>query len=96
MAALAVLAGRLVVRSQRGQTHASGKGLLVGTRVTVRDVAPRPAGGSQGRAFCDGTWWRVRGAGALAEGQTVQVADMDGLTLVVEPVPAPPVSPNEE
>jgi membrane-bound serine protease (ClpP class) len=96
MIALAVLAGRVALRSQRGRTRASGKGLLIGTQVTVHEVYPAPGGGSRGRAFTDGTWWQVHSDDELSDGQRVQVNDMTGVTLVVRPLDQPPIPQHEE
>lgn len=84
LAVLAIVAGRLVVRSQRRPTRQSGTGLLTGRVVTVDEVADSATG--QGRAFVDGAWWWLRSTGApLHDGQQVEIVDVDGLTLVVEP-----------
>ena len=87
MAVLAIIAGRLVVRSHRRPTVASGVGVLVGHAVTVQDVeSTSESHGKRGRAFIDGTWWNVRTSGpSLTEGGGATVEAVDGLTLVVSP-----------
>jgi membrane-bound serine protease (ClpP class) len=81
MAILAVIAGRVVVRSRRKPTTSSGRGLLTGQVVAVRDAED-----GRGRAFLDGAWWNVRSTGQpLRDGTQARVVDLDGLTLVVEP-----------
>jgi len=77
-----LLAGRLVVRSQRGPSKATGDGLFVGRTVTVAR-----ASGPGGQAFVEGAWWRLRSTGPpLVQDTRVRVVDVDGLDLVVEPV----------
>jgi membrane-bound ClpP family serine protease len=87
-----VVAGRLVVRSRREASTTTGAGLFVGRLVTVR--GPRDG---RGQAFVGGVWWNVRPVpGAeLKEGAVARVVDMDGLDLVVEPVPAAPTDNQE-
>ncbi len=78
--AAVLLAGRLVVRSQRGSSRATGAGLFVGRALTVARVTD---GG--GQAFVEGAWWRLRSTGPpLVQGARVRVVDVDGLDLVVE------------
>lgn len=81
-AALAVLIGVAAARSRRTQ----GRGVaddLVGRTATVHG-----ADGRRLRVRLDGTWWRVRPAGGmaeLAEGTEVTVVDHDNLDLIVGP-----------
>lgn len=92
MAILAVIAGRVVVRSRRQRSTSSGPELLTGQVVTVRDVDD-----SRGRAFLDGAWWNVRSAGPqLRDGMQARVVDLDGLTLVVDPADTAPGSRQPE
>jgi len=89
MGGLAVVAGRLVARSHRAPVTASGPGLLVGQVVTVRDVHSGSGRPATGRTFADGTWWKLRSAGPpLVRGAPAKVRELDGLTLVVEPLPS--------
>lgn len=91
MAAAVVVAGRLVARSRKAASTATGTGLFLGRLVTVRRSA-----GRQGQAFVEGAWWNVRTAGPeLEEGGVARVVDMDGLDLVVEPV-SPARTDNQE
>ena len=77
-----LLAGRLVVRSQRGPSKATGDGLFVGRTVTVAR-----ASGAGGQAFVERAWWRLRSTGSpLVQDTRVRVVGVDGLDLVVEPV----------
>ncbi|MGH9154092.1 MAG: NfeD family protein, partial [Acidimicrobiales bacterium] len=82
-----VVAGRLVVRSQRAAPVTTGTGALVGRLVTVDR-----ADGPRGQALVDGAWWNVRARrGTLGAGDEVRVAEVDGLDLVVDaPSPASP------
>jgi membrane-bound serine protease (ClpP class) len=84
VAVLAIIAGRLVVRSQRSPTRKSGAGLYTGRIVTVGEVAE--ADDTRGRGYVDGSWWRLRSTGdPLHKGQQVEIVDVDGLTFVVAP-----------
>lgn len=81
VAGAVVLAGRLVVRSQRAPSTASGAGLFVGRTVKVVRTDSRAQG------FLEGAWWNLRSAGAaLVQDTEVRVVDVDGLDLVVEPI----------
>jgi membrane-bound serine protease (ClpP class) len=89
MGGAVVVAGRLVMRSRRSPTTATGPGLFLDRTVTVRGAA-----GRRGQTFVEGAWWNVRStAGDLDEGGAVRVVGMDGLDLLVEPVPAAPSGP---
>lgn len=84
-----VVAGRLVMRSRRSPTTATGAGLFLDRVVTVRGAA-----GIRGQTFVEGAWWNVRStARDLDEGGAVRVVGMDGLDLLVEPVPPAPSTP---
>lgn len=84
-----VVAGRLVMRSRRSPTTATGPGLFLDRVVTVRGAA-----GLRGQTFVEGAWWNVRStARDLDEGGAVRVVGMDGLDLLVEPVPPAPSTP---
>jgi len=90
----AVMAGRLVVRSQRAAPATTGTGALVGRLVTVDR-----ADGPRGQALVDGAWWNVRARrGTLGAGDEVRVSDVDGLDLVVDAPPpsSPPQQPTGE
>lgn len=77
-----MLAGRVAVRSRHAPSRLTGPGLIVG-----REVIVRRANGTEGQAFVEGAWWRVRSDEApLREDETVRVFDVDGLDLLVEPV----------
>jgi membrane-bound serine protease (ClpP class) len=91
-----VLAGRLVVRSQRESSKITGEQQYVGKVVTTRQ-----SGGSRGQAMVDGAWWNIRTDGTeLKVGEQVRITGYDGLDLIVEPVetagsapPGPEVQP---
>lgn len=81
-----VLAGRLVVRSRHAPSTLTGPGRFVGRTVTVRRAGA--AADQGGQAFLEGAWWRVRTMGPpVQQGTVVRVVDVDGLDLLVEPVP---------
>jgi membrane-bound serine protease (ClpP class) len=83
MAVLVIIAGRFVLRAQRGPSTHSGSGLLLGRVAAASDVT-----GHLGRVFLAGAWWSIRSDGRpLREEQPVRVTELDGLTLVVEPLP---------
>lgn len=92
VAVLAVIAGRIAVRARRRPSASTGQEALIGQVVAVRD-----AGDGRGRSFVDGAWWNVRSVGpALRDEMQARVVDVDGLTLVVDPVgPAGPADPGD-
>ncbi|HUF83432.1 MAG TPA: NfeD family protein [Acidimicrobiia bacterium] len=76
-----ILAGRLALRS-RSAPATGGPGLLVG-RVVQLD---RPDD-QRTQVFVEGAWWNARTTGKpLRDGQQARVADVDGLTLLIEPI----------
>lgn len=76
----ALLLGRAAWRSRR-LPPATGAEALIGRRTEVRSVQ-----GDRAEVFLDGTWWGARPrVGRLEVGQSVRVAAVEGLTLVVEP-----------
>jgi membrane-bound serine protease (ClpP class) len=82
--AAALLGGRFALRARRMPSRYTGGDQLVGRVVTVAATADeRP------RAFTEGAWWTLRPATGtpLPPGATAIVVDVDGLTLVVEPMP---------
>jgi membrane-bound serine protease (ClpP class) len=77
-----VLAGRLVVSSQRERSAITGEQQYVGRILTVARST-----GERGQAMLDGAWWNVRSEGAeLKAGDRVQVLGYEGLDLLVGPV----------
>lgn len=76
-----VVAGRLVMRSRGVASTTTGSGLFVGHEVEVEPVEP-----DRGRAFIEGTWWRVRSRDAPVRKGRARVVELDGLTLIVEPL----------
>ena len=90
MAAAVVLAGRLAARSVRA-APATGTSALVGLTVTVGRAA-----GKNGQAVVEGAWWNVRSREAELEvGVAVQIVDVEGLDLVVEPLAEEPAHKEE-
>ena len=84
---VAMVVGQLW-RAWRAPSRTGADG-LIGRKVVV----VRSADGLTGRVRLDGAFWGVRSAGApLAVGQPVRVLAVDGLELVVEPVPGRPPS----
>jgi membrane-bound serine protease (ClpP class) len=82
MGAAVAVAGRLALQSRRAPSTTTGA-----TRLLGRTLDVRYANGATVQAFVEGAWWNVRSpAGRLEDGQTARVVDVDGLTLVVEPV----------
>jgi membrane-bound serine protease (ClpP class) len=61
---------------------ASGREQLVGATARVLDWS-----GAEGHVRAEGERWRARG-GAYRPGETVEVRDVDGLTLVIGPAPS--------
>ncbi|CAN5899538.1 nodulation protein NfeD [soil metagenome] len=79
-----VLAGRLVVSSQKEASKITSEQQYVGKVVTVSRSS-----GSRGQALVDGAWWNIRSEGAeLKVGEQVRVSGYDGLDLLVTPVEA--------
>jgi membrane-bound serine protease (ClpP class) len=85
-----VVAGRLAWRARSAPPATAG---LVGRALVVA-----AAQGGSAQAMVEGAWWRLRSDTALEPGDHVQVTDVDGLDLVVEPRPPddPPDNPEEE
>jgi len=84
MGVAVVWAGRMAASMRNAPAYRGTGGELAGARGTVRRVD-----GGRGQAMVSGALWAVRSAGSPLEvGQTIEVVERDGLTLVVEPVPA--------
>jgi membrane-bound serine protease (ClpP class) len=81
VAAGVVLAGRLVVSSQRERSAITGEQQYVGRILTVGRSS-----GNRGQALVDGAWWNVRSEAELSAGDRVQVIGYEGLDLLVGPV----------
>jgi membrane-bound serine protease (ClpP class) len=89
----AIALGRVAWRS-RGLAGTTGTDAIVGSTGTVGS-----AEGDEASVFLQGSWWTARASrGTLRPGQRVRVAEMDGLTLVVEPEPdrTPPDDERED
>lgn len=87
-----VLAGRLVVSSQRGLSTITGEQQYVGRVVTVGRSA-----GRRGQALLDGAWWNVRSDDAeLKAGDQVKILGYEGLDLLVSPADAPGLTSLQE
>ncbi|HEX2180141.1 MAG TPA: nodulation protein NfeD [Actinomycetota bacterium] len=76
-----VLAGRLVVSSQRERSTITGEQQYLGRILTVGRSS-----GNRGQALVDGAWWNVRSEAELNAGDRVQVTGYEGLDLLVGPV----------
>lgn len=89
-----IVAGRIALRARRAPSTTTGRGLLVGWQGPVRMTRGEP------QVFAHGAWWNVRARDpdtVLDAGVTVEVVDLDGLRLVVTPVPASTsADPNQE
>ncbi|GGM49847.1 serine protease [Longimycelium tulufanense] len=78
----ALIAGRLALRARLSKPVSGIEG-LIGQETVVQDVSA-----DTGRAQVEGAWWTVRGRhGGLQVGQHVRVVAVQGLTLLVEPLP---------
>jgi membrane protein implicated in regulation of membrane protease activity len=80
-----VIAGRIAMRARVAPSSTTGPGLLVGRQATVR------LGSAGAQVFIQGAWWGIRPAERqeiVADGSRVEVVGMDGLTLVVDALPA--------
>lgn len=76
-----IIAGRLVMRTRTKVSTTTGRGLFVGHEVDVE-----PVDADRGRTFIEGAWWRVRSRNARPLEGRARVVDVDGLTLIVEPL----------
>jgi membrane-bound serine protease (ClpP class) len=77
-----VLAGRLALRSRTAPSTATGPGLLVGRVVELDRVRDGVT-----QVFVEGAWWNARGpSGSLEGSRRARVVDVEGLTLLVEPL----------
>jgi membrane-bound serine protease (ClpP class) len=86
VALFVIAAGRIAMRVRTAPSTTTGAGVLVGARAPVRGGGPRP------QIFVQGAWWGVRSQdpeAVLADGQEVEVVDVDGLHLVVTPRSVP-------
>ena len=82
VAAGVVVAGRLVVKSQKSRSVLTGEQQYVGKVVTVGR-----SDGKRSQAFLDGAWWNVRSeATELSTGDEVRVVGYEGLDFLVERV----------
>ena len=79
-----VLAGRLAMRARRAPSTTTGVGMLIGNRAQVH-----LAHDGRPQVFTLGAWWGVRPhdpGDAIPPGTTVEIVEVDGLQLVVDPV----------
>jgi membrane-bound serine protease (ClpP class) len=91
--AFVFIAGRIAVRVRHVPSVTTGVGLLVDHEGLVRVQHGHP------QIFLSGAWWSVRPGSpgtALVDGTLVRVTDVDGLTLIVEPVMLAPPDPNAD
>lgn len=85
VAAFVVIAGRIAMRARTAPSSTTGPGLFVGRQATVRYT------GTNAHVFIQGAWWGVRLArpdDVMVDGSSVEVVDIDGLTLIVDPLSA--------
>jgi membrane-bound serine protease (ClpP class) len=81
MFAAVVVAGRVALRTRRAPSVSTGADVLIGRRVEVRH-----ADGTTGTTYAAGAWWSLRSIGPpLRVGAEVEVIDIDGLVLLVDP-----------
>lgn len=79
-----VVAGRFAVRSRGLPSTTTGSGVLAGIRAPVRISDGEP------QVFAGGAWWSVQPrdpSAVLTEGAMVEVVDVEGIHLVVDPSP---------
>jgi len=80
-----IVAGRVALRSRAAPSTTTGRGALVGCHAPVRLAGGEP------QVFTAGAWWSVRprlAGTVLADGTMVEVVDVDGLHLIVDPSPS--------
>lgn len=77
-----VFAGRLVLRTRASDSTTTGPGLFIDRTVTVHHVR-----GGRGQALVEGAWWNVRPLNGELQPGRARIVDVEGLDLVVEPVP---------
>ncbi len=85
LGALVLLAGRKALAAQRNEPVRTGYEEMAGTIAEVRSTLD-----PDGQVFTEGAVWGARlaeGEGRAAVGDRVRVESVDGLTLVVRPVP---------
>lgn len=81
MFVLAIVAGRVAMKTRRTPSTTTGTDVFTGRRVTVRE-----ASGTTGRTYAEGAWWTLRSVGPPLEvGSTARVVAVDNLVLVVDP-----------
>jgi membrane-bound serine protease (ClpP class) len=76
--------------SDRPRGVEAGPSRMIGLKGTaVTEVA------CEGRVMVQGEYWWARARGRIAEGESVRVADIDGMTLEVEPCPDKSMIPRQ-
>ncbi len=85
-AAFFMLVIAILVRARR-RPVVTGREELLGAAAEVIEV--KEVGGREGRVRVHGESWTARSERALVPGQRVRIAQVDGLTLVVEPLEQP-------
>lgn len=78
--AITVILLRLAMRARRLKIVTGGQGMIDAIGTARTDLEP------QGKIFVHGEIWEARGDGKIPKGARVRVRQVDGLTLVVEPV----------
>ena len=72
-----------VVKAQRSRVQTGGEGLL-GMRGSAKDAFVAEGDAFRGPVLVRGEWWNARSSVPVTAGQTVEVIDRQGLTLVVQ------------
>lgn len=81
LAVITVVLLRLAIKARRQKIVTGDKGMIDSIGTAQTDLEP------QGKIFVHGEIWEARSDGKIAKGTRVRVREIDGLTLVVEPVP---------
>lgn len=77
-----VFAGRLVLRTRASASTMTGPGLFIARTVTIQRVV-----GGRAQALVEGAWWNVRAVTGELQPGRARIVDVEGLDLIVEPVP---------
>jgi membrane-bound serine protease (ClpP class) len=87
-AALTVLLMRLVLRSRKWK-QVTGREEMIGTEGVVIEPVGNGHDGPEGLIRIHGELWRAISTHPVAEGKSVRVLRINGLTLYVEPLDSP-------
>lgn len=81
LAIITVVLLRLAIKARRQKIVTGDKGMIDSIGTAQTDLEP------EGKIFVHGEIWEARSQGRIPKGARVRVREIDGLTLVVEPVP---------